>query len=212
MLSFESPVHTPWHGLPVAGKFIFLCIVSLVLFKVGSVALQFLALILVICLYLVAGPQFLLVGLKRMVFLWPFLVVIALWHSYSNTVNDGLVIAFRLLAIVGLSNLVTTTSRLSDILDMMRSALTPLRYLGVQTRPVELAIALLVRFTPVLIDKGSALKEAWRARSNSRSLWRLVFPLSLAAIDEAEQVAEALRARGGIRPQDRYTGGRETKL
>jgi len=35
------------------------------------------------------------------------------------------------------------------------------------------------------------------ARSRRRPGWQLVLPLSLAALDDADHVAEALRARGG---------------
>ena len=75
--------------------------------------------------------------------------------------------------------------------------LKPVRTWGVNTRPVEIAVALVVRFTPVLIGKGAALADAWRSRCVKRASWRLVFPLSLVAIDDAEHVAEALKARGG---------------
>jgi len=69
--------------------------------------------------------------------------------------------------------------------------------LGVNTRPIEIAVALVVRYTPVLIVKGGMLVEAWRARSTRKSNWRVVFPLCLVAVDDAERVAEALKARGG---------------
>ncbi|PJE28084.1 ABC transporter permease, partial [Pseudooceanicola lipolyticus] len=42
------------------------------------------------------------------------------------------------------------------------------------------------------------LAESWRARSPRRPGLRTILPLAALAIDDAEHVAEALRARGGL--------------
>jgi biotin transport system permease protein len=55
-----------------------------------------------------------------------------------------------------------------------------------------------IRFTPVLASKGAQLAQSWRARSAKRLSWRIVMPMTLLAIDDAEYVAEALKARGGV--------------
>jgi biotin transport system permease protein len=49
-----------------------------------------------------------------------------------------------------------------------------------------------------MLQRMAALNDAWRARSARRAGWRLAFPATLAALDDAERVAEALRARGGV--------------
>ena len=61
-----------------------------------------------------------------------------------------------------------------------------------------MAVGLVIRFTPVLIDRAERLAEAWRLRSTKRANWRLLAPLGLSVMDDAEQIAEAIRARGGI--------------
>ena len=45
---------------------------------------------------------------------------------------------------------------------------------------------------------GTALSLAWRARSRRRAGWRVIVPFMVLALDDADHVAEALRARGGI--------------
>jgi len=202
MFSFESPVRTPWHRVPVAWKFTGLCVVSFFLFMQDNWQIQVAALVVVTSLYLLGGLKFLQAGVKRLRFLWPFLLVIAVWHVATHSMLEGLSIALRLVTIMALSNLMTMTSRLADMLDWLRKLMKPLRMLGINTRPIELAIALVVRFTPILIGKASVIADAWRMRSIKRPGFRIVFPLSLAAIDDAEYVAEALRARGGaLAPQ-----------
>ncbi len=197
MLSFESPVITPWHRVPIGVKLAVVCITSLLLFIFDSIEVQLFALSICSCLYVIAGRVFFKAGIKRLYFLWPILLIILVWHGVTDTAAQGLVIALRLVTIIALSNLMTMTSRLSDMLGWIQCVLKPIQALGVNTRPVEIAIALVVRFTPVLIAKGGALRDAWRSRSVKKGNWRIVFPLFLVAIDDAEQVAEALKARGG---------------
>lgn len=197
MLSFESPVKTAWHQVPIAWKLAVVLASTLVLFIVDSLLVQLVALLVCVILYAAGGRQFLIAGIKRLRFIWPFVLVILVWHFLTQTPSQGLMISVRLLAILGISNLMTMTSRLSDLIGLVHSGLKTFRYLGMNTRPVEIAVALVMRFTPVFIDKGTLLSDAWRMRSNKKPRWRIVFPLSLAAIDDAEQVAAALKARGG---------------
>ena len=42
------------------------------------------------------------------------------------------------------------------------------------------------------------MQAALRARSHKKSGWRLVVPLTLSVLNDAEHVASALRARGGV--------------
>ena len=90
------------------------------------------------------------------------------------------------------------TTRLSDMIAVIRLLLAPLRRVGLSTGALEIAIALVIRFVPVLAQKGGNLAEAWRARSPRRAGWRIVAPLALMALDDAEHVAESPRARGGV--------------
>lgn len=197
MLCFESPVITHWHSVPVLLKFLSVCVCSVALFFIDAIAFQFTVLLLCCLLYLSAGTTFFIAGLKRLQFLWPIMLIILVWHGLTGTAIQGFGIVLRLTSIIALSNLMTMTSRLSDLLGLVERALKPMRRLGLNTRPVEIAVALVVRYTPVLIVKSTMLVEAWRARSVRKSHWRVVFPLCLVAIDDAERVAEALKARGG---------------
>lgn len=198
MLSFESQVRTRWHPVPVAWKFLSVCIASVLLFVFDALWVQCAALLLCCLLYLIGGGvRFFCEGFQRLKFLWVFILIILLWHAFSGTSEQGFVVVLRLVTLFALSNIMTMTSRLSDMLAMINRTLAPIRALGIRTRPLELAIALVVRFTPVLIKKGVLLVEAWRVRTVKRPGWRLIFPLSLVAIDDAEHIAEALKARGG---------------
>ncbi len=197
MISLHSPVNTLWHDLPVGLKLGFLCIATIGLFYLRSPVSLLLCCALVALMYALGGILFFTTGLKRLFFLWPFLLVIALWHAITSTYATGFEVALRLLAAVALANLVTMSTKLTAMVDTVSWLLSPLARFGVSTKPLELAIAMVVRFTPMLFEKSVALRYSWQARSSSRAGWRIVFPLFVLAIDDAEQVAESLRARGG---------------
>jgi biotin transport system permease protein len=55
----------------------------------------------------------------------------------------------------------------------------------------------MMRFVPVMLQRHGQIVEGFRARSPRRPGWRILMPVLLAALDDAERVAEALRARGG---------------
>lgn len=205
MLSFESPIITPWHRIAFKWKFFLVCVSSFILFILKDLAPQCIALFICCVFYLVAGWRFFVAGLERIVFLWPMIAIIIAWHVITNTTYLGLVIVVRLVTIVALSNLMTMTSKLSELILFVRKAFSPLQSMGINTRPLEIAIALVVRFTPVLIFKGNLLTSSWRSRTVARPNWRLVFPLTLTAIDDAEHVADALKARGGIHTIDDHS-------
>ena len=46
--------------------------------------------------------------------------------------------------------------------------------------------------------RSKSAASTWRARSPRRPGWQILMPVTLLAIDDAEHVAEALRARGGL--------------
>jgi biotin transport system permease protein len=129
--------------------------------------------------------------------LWPFLLLLALWHLWTGDTATGLAVGLRLVAAVAAANLVTMTTRLSDMMAVLERLAAPLARVGLPPRRLALALALVIRFVPVMTDRLASIREAWRARSPRRPGWQLLLPATLAALDDAERVAEALRARGG---------------
>lgn len=198
MISLTSPVKTVAHGWPAGWKMAGLCIATVVLFQVTSASAQAAIFLITIALYALPGRAFFKAGLSHLRILWPFVLIVGLWHLFTFELHAGLTIIFRMLNAFGLAMLVTMTTRLSDMIDVLHWLTAPFRRFGLPTRALEVAIALTIRFTPVLLEKGRTLAESYRARSGKRANWRIVTPFALVALDDAEYVAEALRARGGI--------------
>ena len=200
MISIDSPVETRAHRWPAGPKLAALCLATVALFALGDWRAQGAVLAGVALVYALPGAAFLRAGAARIRPLWPFLLIVLAWSAWDGHPDQGAAIALRLVNAVALANLVTMTTRLTDITAAIARALAPLRRLGLPTRAFEMAVALVIRMVPVLGEKAAALSDAWRARSPRRPGWRIVVPLMLIAYDDSDRVAEAIRARGGLDP------------
>lgn len=198
MLTLTSPFETPLHRVSAGVKLASLAVASVALFSLQSPWLVFAAGAGLALIYLSFGIGFARFGATMLRPLWPFFLVLGLWHLWLGEWSTGLLIGGRMLVAVALANLVTMTTRLDDMIAVVERAATPLARFGMQPRVLAVAIALVIRFTPVLMDKAGQLGQAWRARSARRVNWRIVLPISLMALDDADRVAEAIRARGGL--------------
>ena len=198
MISLTSPIETRAHHLSAGFKLGVLCLTTCGLFFIHNLWFHSLFLLGVMTLYVWLGKNFFMAGWRHLKVLWLFVVVVAIWHVWMHTWVLGATILIRLVATVALANWVTMTTRLSDMIDVVCFLVQPLARLGWNTRALELSIALVIRMTPVLVLKGQGLAFAWRARSTKRLGWRVILPFTVLALDDADYVAEALRARGGI--------------
>jgi len=200
MISLTSPVRTRAHDWPAGAKLAGLCVATGGLFFVTDPLVQAAILGGVLVLYALPGRLFLVSGLGKLRVLWPVVAVVLVWHLWIGSAALGAVIVMRLMSAVALANLVTMTTRLSDMIAVVHWLATPLRALGLSSRALELAIALVIRMTPVMLAKGQLLAQSWSARSPRRTSWRIILPFALVALDDADHVADALRARGGLTP------------
>jgi biotin transport system permease protein len=197
MLTLTFPFETPLHRLPAGAKLAALCLVTLLLFRVsGLVPLAFCAMA-VAALHGLGGIALLRRGAAAIRPLWPFAAVLVIWHGVTGDLAGGAVILLRLATAVAAANLVTMTTRLDAMIAVIERLAAPLAILGLPPRRLALAIALVIRFIPVLSGRLAQIRDAWRARSPGGPGWRILVPATLAALDDADRVAEALRARGG---------------
>lgn len=197
MLTLTSPVEIWAHRLPAGAKLAALCVGTVVLFGIATLPPLVIAGVIMGGLLASGGAEFAKAVLRLLWPLWPFAVVLAVWHGWTGDVEAGLVIAGRLAIAVTAANFVTMTTRLSDMLAVIERLCQPLARIGVPPRLIALAMALVIRFIPVMAARLTLIRDAWRARSPRKPGWRVLTPMVLAALDDADHVAEALRARGG---------------
>jgi biotin transport system permease protein len=194
-----SVAGTSWaHRMRVGPKMLALAFASIALFWVQNAVLLALALAGVIGLYATLGPNALRqgAGMLRPI-LWVVGIILA-FHIFRAEYYAGLVICLRLLVLVALANFVTLTSRLVDMTELFLWLLSPLKRIGVNTAAIGLALGMVMRFTPVFMARAGQLTQSWRARGGKRVSWQIILPLFITVVDDADHVAESLRARGGV--------------
>jgi biotin transport system permease protein len=122
-------------------------------------------------------------------FLLPFQWWTAGWQA-AVTVVGTLVVAVVAAALVSL------TTRVTDLLDVIARLLEPARAIGVDPERVALLLALTIRAVPVIAATLQEARDARRARGLERSTRALVTPVVVRTIRHADRVGEALAARG----------------
>lgn len=107
----------------------------------------------------------------------------------------GLLVAARLASLVLLAGLVTLTTRSADLIEALQRGLRWLKPFGVNPAKAGLAIALTLRFIPVLAAITAEVREAQRARGLERSLVALTVPVVVRMLKMSDDIAAAIDAR-----------------
>lgn len=106
-------------------------------------------------------------------------------------------ILLRLCALVGLALAVTFSTRTSELVAVCEKALLPLERRGLlDAGKVALALALALRFVPEIWRHYLEIREAQAARGLDRHPLALLVPLIVRTLKRADQVAQAIDARG----------------
>lgn len=197
MIALTAPTRTIWHRVPAAPKMAALLVLAGVALALDRPLLLLALLGLVVAAYAAGGTMFLRHGARVMRPLLPLVLVLAGWHLFLRAPEAGAVMILRLAVAMGAANLVTMTTRLDAMIALTMRVARPLSPL-LPPRALALSIALMIRFMPVMAARHAAARDAWRARSARRAGWRTLPPVLLGTLDDADRVAEALRARGGM--------------
>jgi biotin transport system permease protein len=105
------------------------------------------------------------------------------------------VVGTLVVAVVGAA-LISLTTRVTDLLDVITRLLQPARHIGVDPDRVALLLALTIRAIPVIAGTLGEARDARRARGLERSTRALVTPIVVRTIRHADRVGDALAARG----------------
>jgi biotin transport system permease protein len=122
--------------------------------------------------------------------------VVGLAQSFPLGAQQATVLAAQILLCVALAALVTLTTRTTELLDAVEGWCAPLRHIGVEPARVALVLALAIRSVPVVASLAGEVREAHHARGARLSATGLAVPLILRTLRHAEQLGEALVARG----------------
>jgi len=183
------------HRVPTAAKLGLVAMASLALLPVEEPAAMGAALGATLLIYASLGRQALL-RLALLKPLLPLLVVIGLLQGWFESWPAAVTATLRILVMILIASLVTLTSTMQAMVEALRPLMRPLRHLGLNPRAPALAIALLIRFVPVLLAAWHEREEAWRARTGRRASLKLIPAFVAETLRMADQIAEALDARG----------------
>jgi len=195
MISLYRPGDSILHRLSAGVKLAALALVALVLslyphdvlsigVALGGVVLAYVAARVPRAVFFRQLWQLRVIVALLAVFLAVFVSPLAAW------VNTG-----RVVAIVMLAGLLTLTTRMGDLMGVLRRLLAPLRRFGVNADAVSMTISLCITMVPVIASHAASVREAQQAR-NVRLGPRVVVPLMVMALRHADDVGDALAARG----------------
>lgn len=195
MIGLYRPGTTVLHRLPAGTKLGGLVVAGVGSTFVRSPAVTAGALVLALVGYAVARiPVRVLLDLLRPVLL--VLVPLAIFQTVVAGWARASVIVGVILVLVVLANLVTLTTRTSDLIDVVVRVCGPLRRVGVEPERVGLLLQLAIRAVPLVIDLGRRVREAQHARGLGASPRAFAVPLIVGALRRADDLGDALAARG----------------
>ena len=193
--SLYVPGHSWLHRLPAGVKLALLAVLGAGLMWLSDLIALQLAVLVLIFLLAQAG-----VGAAKV---WrqirPMIVLLALLAIYTSLVQtpaEALEMTLRLLSMMLSGVLVTLTTPLAAMMEVLERLLKPLEMLGLlKADRVALAFGLTLRLIPELSLQWNEIREAQAARGLRTSVLTLGVPMLMRTLRRAEEIAEAIDAR-----------------
>lgn len=196
MLTLYRPGDGPWHRMPAGPKAVVLLLVVLgvCLLPASWWGAAVTAAVCVGC-YAVRGAGMRELVRQLVVVRW-MIVVIAAGQLVFAGPEDAVANVARVTAAVVISGLLTSTTPLGELLEVLERALKPLALLRIDPDRAALTVAVTVSTLPVLARIEREVREAQRARGGGRSLRLFAMPFLVVALKHADALGDALTARG----------------
>lgn len=102
----------------------------------------------------------------------------------------------RMIAAILLAALLVLSTRVADLLDAFQRGLRPFGRIGIDPARIALMLAVAINTVPVLARLALSVREAQRARGTRSSLFTFVVPFLVVALKHADELGDALTARG----------------
>jgi biotin transport system permease protein len=183
------------HRSGAGAKLLGLLVFSTVLVAFKSPITVLVGLILVAGMYGIGGFGVRTLGAQVWPLRWFVLFLLPFQWWTAGWQAAFVVVGTLVVAVVG-AGLVSLTTRVTDLLDVIARLLEPARAIGVGPDRVALLLALTIRAVPVIAATLHEARDARRARGLEHSTRALVTPVVVRTIRHADRVGEALAARG----------------
>ena len=213
----NSIIHRLDPRLKICAVFIFLISVF---FDAGFIGYGILAIYVLLCsLVSKIKLSHILKAIKPMVFMMLFLMIFNIFlmktgdviikigsiSIYSGALLQTAYIFIRLVLIITLTTLMTSTTKPLELTLAIESLLNPLKRFHFPVHELAMMISIALRFIPDLLDEAKRIMKAPASRGADfnegsfmekiKSIISLIIPLFISAFQRAEELANAMESR-----------------
>lgn len=196
MQTLHVDVDTWLHRLSPRVKLLTLTAFGVLLFLTQSVAVLACANLVGAGLYFRSGLP-IRDALKRLRPILISIAVLAVFAALVGPLHAAIVTTLRLTALALFAATVTATTSMAAFIDEITALAMPLEKFGLlKAADIGLAIGLVIRFVPEILDRYRAIREAHQARGIKVRLATTLAPLIILTLRDADNIAAAIDARG----------------
>lgn len=213
----NSLIHRLDPRLKICALFIFLIAIF---FDAGFIGYGIMSVfVLVVALFSNIPIKHILKAIKPMIFMMLFLMVFNVFlintgtvlftigsiKIYSGALIQSLYIFIRLVLIITLTTILTSSTKPLDLTLAIEKLLNPLKYFGFPAHEIAMMISIALRFIPDLLDEAKRIMKAQSSRGvdfnegtiseKIKAIVSLIIPLFISAFQRAEDLANAMESR-----------------
>lgn len=216
------PIDSVIHRLDPRAKILGMLLLMIAIFiPSGNLGYVVLGLVIADCLFLSKLKlAYIWKAMKPMLFMMVFLLVVNSLviktgdiafsilglHIYTGAIYQTLFIVIRLLFMITITTILTATTKPLDLTMAIEDLLTPFKKIGVPAHIIAMMISIALRFIPTLIEETQRIMKAQASRGvdlengklheKIRNILSLIIPLFISCFQRAEELANAMEARG----------------
>lgn len=195
MIGLYLARRSPVHRLPAGWKLLILFAASIGITVIAAFwQLGAAAAVVLICYALARiGPKPAWQQLRPTRYL---LLIIGLFQWVFVTWQAAIMLTSKLILLIALAALLTLTTKVSDMLSAITTAMVIFRPFGLRPQRIALVLAMTIRSIPILNKIVTDVLAARKARGLGFSALALLVPVVVRSLRAADALGEALVARG----------------
>lgn len=158
-------------------------------------------------------PMFFMLGILLIINLFvvrsgDVLVTIAHFPIYTSALVQTAYIAVRLVLMIVLTTMLTATTKPTEMTIALEDLMKPLKKIKVPANEIAMIISIALRFIPTLIEETQRIMKAQTSRGvdlqegklkeKIMAILSLIVPLFVSSYQRAEELANAMEARGYV--------------
>lgn len=127
-------------------------------------------------------------------------------YIYKDAILQTVYVLLRIVMLLMISTLLSSSTTPSELTYALEFYLTPLKVFHVNIHEIAIMVSIALRFIPTLIDEMERIKKAQTSRGidfengkymdKLRGLTSLIIPLFISCFDKADELTNAMVARG----------------